>query len=367
MVIDRQIRVNKLRELLQTKDIPALIVTNRENVFYLSGFSGTAGALIITDDEMLLATDCRYYLQAADEAPAWDMICVEKEQPTEEQAIRNSLHRLSVKSAAFEATNVSYQQFLALQGDSADTKFSLQPQNGLVEELRLIKDEGEAELMREAARITDGAFIHLLSYVSIGVTEYELALEAEWYMRRHGAEDVAFASIVAAGPRSALPHATPGDRPLQVGDLVVVDMGAQHQHYCADMTRTFAVAEARPQAAHIYAVCAQAQQEVENFLHSGMPGVAADKVARDIIESAGYGEYFGHGTGHGVGLEVHEAPRLSTRGENILPAGAMVTVEPGIYLPEVGGVRIEDLVMIKEAGIEVLTRAPKPMELPIFG
>ncbi len=367
MNFDRQLRVNKLRALLQAKDIPALIVTNRENVFYLSGFSGSAGALIITDNEMLLVTDCRYYLQVADEAPACELVCVEKEQPTEEQAIRNALHSIGVASAAFEAANVSYQQYLALQGDGNANKFTLQPAQGLVEQLRLIKDEGEAELMRVAARITDGAFIHLLSYVSIGVTERELALEAEWYMRRHGAEDVAFASIVAAGPRSALPHATPGDRPLQVGDLVVVDMGASHQHYCADMTRTFAVAESRPQAARIYAVCAQAQQAVENFLHSGMTGIAADKIARDIIEKAGYGEFFGHGTGHGVGLEVHEAPRLSTRGENALPAGAMVTVEPGIYLPGVGGVRIEDLVMIKETGVEVLTHAPKLMELPIFG
>lgn len=365
LTINRNKRIQAIRDQLQVKNIPCLIVTKHENVYYLSGFTGSAGALIITENELLLVTDSRYYLQADNEAPEWGLIRVEKEQPVVEVVIHQTLIKLGVRCAAFEANDLSYQRFLLLNGN--DAKLTLLPDNGLVEELRIIKDDDEADLMREAARITDVAFIHLLSYVSIGVTERELAMEAEWYMRRHGAEDVAFATIVSAGLNTALPHATPGERPIQAGDLVMVDMGARYRHYCADMTRTFAVAEARPEAEQIYNICAEAQHNAEINLHSGMSGNEVDKIARDIIEHAGFGEYFGHGTGHGVGLEVHEAPRLSSSAENILPVGAMVTIEPGIYLPCVGGVRIEDLVLVTEYGSEILTRTPKPMELMVIG
>ena len=342
--------------------LPALLVTKHENVLYLSGFSGSAGALIVSQDRLQLITDFRYELQVTQEAPTWEFILA---QQTLDVSVRQVLTDSGYREVGFEAGDLTLARYYHLGGEERDAPYLLQPTNDVVEQLRIVKDADELVAIREAVRITDAAYAHVLSLARPGVTEWDLALEAEWFMRKHGAESTAFPSIIAAGAHSALCHAQPGARALQVGDLVIVDMGARYARYCGDMTRTFAVAEASPTMREIYRVCAEAQMAGVERITAGMSGVAADHVVREVIEAAGYGAYFGHGTGHGVGLEVHEAPRVSRTAEAVLPVGATVTIEPGIYLPDIGGVRIEDLVVVHEAGVEILTAAPKPKELPI--
>lgn len=343
--------------------LPALLVTKREHLYYLAGFTGSTGILIITADRQLFLTDFRYVLQAGEEAPDWELVQVER---TPAETVRETLRGLGVSTVGFEPEHLTMALYEAYGGKDASLPYVLTPAPNLVEELRLVKDAGEMDAIRAAARITDDAYAHLLARVQPGVTEYDLAMEAEWYMRRQGAE-AAFDIIVAAGPRGALPHAQPGPRPLAPGDLVVVDMGARFRHYCADMTRTFAVGAADDTARAIYRACLRAQLAGVAGIRAGLTGREADAIVRDVITADGYGDYFGHGTGHGVGLEVHEAPRLSRMAEGVLPVGSVVTVEPGIYLPEIGGVRIEDLCLVTETGVEILTGTPKPADLPVCG
>ncbi len=357
-------RLETLRAHLADSILDALLVTGPADIYYLSGFSGSAGALVITADRHLLASDFRYILQAGQEAPDWPFLRVDGPLLP---ALRAWLADAGVATVGYAADHLTMAQYRHLGGDDPELSYRLLPEPGLLTAMRLVKEPEELARIREAVRVTDGAYADLLTRVHVGVTEHELALGAEWYMRTHGAESVAFDIIVAAGPRSALPHAQPGDRPLQPGDLVVVDMGARVAHYCADMTRTFAVAEAQPKAAEIYRVTWEAQMAGVQGLHAGMTGGDADRLTRDVIAAAGYGAYFGHGTGHGVGIDIHEEPRLRAGAETVLPAGAAVTVEPGIYLPDYGGVRIEDLVVLTDDGAEILTAADKPAALPVYG
>ncbi|MHB0939168.1 MAG: M24 family metallopeptidase [Armatimonadota bacterium] len=356
-------RLERLRAKMEALALPALLVTKREHLYYLAGFTGSTGVLIITAGKQLFLTDFRYVLQVGQEAPDWELVKVERSQA---ETVRETLSGLGVSSVGFEPDDLTVSLYEAYGGKDAALPYTLTPAPNPVEELRLVKDAEEIDAIRAATRITDDAYAHLLTHVKPGVTESELALEAEWYMRRHGAES-AFDIIVAAGPRGALPHAQPGERPLAVGDMVVVDMGARYRHYCSDMTRTFAVGSADDTARTIYHLCLQAQLAGVHGTRAGLTGREADAIVRDVITAEGYGDCFGHGTGHGVGLEVHEAPRLSRTGDAPLPAGCVVTIEPGIYLPEVAGVRIEDLCLVTETGVEILTGTPKPAELPIYG
>lgn len=355
------VRIARLRARLEEQHLAALLVTKLEHIYYLSAFSGSSGALLITADRQLLISDFRYVLQIKQESPEWDFILAEQ---SLDQAVREVLADLPFDEIGFEADDLAFSRVQAIGKDAA---YTLRPTTGILEALRLVKDTEELAAIREAVRITDAAYAHLIEIVRPGMTEYELTLEVEWCMRRHGAEAIAFPTIIAAGEHGALPHAQPGHRAVLPGDLVVIDMGARYAHYCADMTRTFAVGHATPVAREIYRICADAQRHGVEQIVAGMSGQSADLVVRNVIASAGYGDYFGHGTGHGVGLEVHEAPRLSRQTTNVLPAGATVTIEPGIYLPDIGGVRIEDLVIVRENGVEILTGAPKPLELPVIG
>jgi Xaa-Pro aminopeptidase len=353
-------RLERLRASLADRDLPALLVSHPANIYYLSGFTGSSGVLLVTADEIALISDFRYTLQAAAEAPAWRF--VQSLHPPL-VAAREELVSLGVPRVGFDDADVSVQHYHTLADDAP---YALEPARGLVETLRLHKDADELARIREAVAITDGAYAHVCALARPGVTERTLALEAEWYMRTHGAQAAAFDIIIAAGAHAALPHAQPRDVALAPGDLVVVDMGARTRHYCADMTRTFAVAHATDTAREIYRACLAAQLAGLTRIHAGMTGREADAVVRDTIADAGYGDYFGHGTGHGVGVQVHEAPRLSRTSEDTLLPGMAITVEPGIYLPDMGGVRIEDLVVLTDTGLEVLTGAPKPAELPVL-
>lgn len=362
-------RLESVRTRLRELGLAALLVTHRDHCYYLSGFSGSSpveleAVLLITAEQQLLITDSRYWLQAEEEAPGWTLLRVEERLIA---TIRQVLGELGCTPIGFEPAAVTVALYQELAGKDTAASYTLSPAPGLLETLRISKDADELALIRQAVRLTDLAYRQVVAKITPGVTEAELALETEWIMRQQGASGVAFDIIVASGEQSALPHARPGPRALRAGDLVVMDMGARFGHYCADMTRTFAVAEITPPADQLYRVCYQAQTTGTREIRAGMTGREADRLVRDVITAAGYGEYFGHGTGHGVGLEIHEAPRLSRLSSEVLPVGATVTIEPGIYLPGVGGVRIEDLCVLTETGVEVLTAAEKPPELPVFG
>lgn len=357
-------RVSRIRSRMRDQHLQALMITKPENIYYLSGFSGSSGALVITEDQQYLVSDFRYVSQAAAESPDWTFFLVRS---SIVEAIRDLLCELGVRTVGFEPEHLTVALFHQLANSDSPLPYQLLPTEQIVESLRMIKEPEEIERIREAVRITDDTLAHVQTIMTPGVTERELAMEAEWQMRQRGADGAAFSIIVASGAHSALPHAQPGERKLAPGDLVVIDMGARYQHYCADMTRTFAIGHASDTAREIYQVCLEAQLAGVADITAGMSGCEADRIVRDVIEAAGYGEYFGHGTGHGVGLEIHEAPRLSRIAEQPLPVGAAVTIEPGIYLPDIGGVRIEDLALVTDTGMHVLTGAPKPTALPIIG
>lgn len=357
-------RAERVRQRMTAMGLPALIVSRPENIFYLSGFSGSAGLLILTADQQWLISDFRYRLQAAEESPDWAFILAEK---TLIATVRDLLQDLRCSPIGFDPHHVTITLFEQLGGLNPETPYTLLAAPDLIERIRMVKEPAELDLIREAARLTDGACQHVIDMAAPGITERELAMEAEWYMKRHGADGPSFDIIVATGDHSALPHAQPGQRPLGNGDLVVLDMGARFGRYCADLTRTIAIGTPPPIAYEIYEICLRAQLTGLAQIRAGMSGIEADALVRDVIVQAGYGDYFGHGTGHAVGLDIHESPRLNTQYQEPLPEGAVVTIEPGIYLPNVGGVRIEDLVLLTADGVERLSQAPKPPSLPIYG
>jgi len=346
-------RLARLRSGLRERGVDGILVFGLENMRYLSGFTGDSGALLISATEAILVTDFRYVEQAREEAPDFRLVRHEDFFET----LAGEVRGLGLGSLAYEGDTVSVRRFARLQETLPGVAWV--DQNGLVEGLRAVKDAQELALIEEAAAIADRAFTHILDYVREGAAEREIALELEWYLKRHS-EGPAFPSIVASGPRGALPHAQPGEKELRRGELVVLDFGAIVNGYHSDMTRTVAVRSADERSREIYEIVLRAQLAGLEAVRPGKTGREVDAVARDVIAAAGYGEYFGHGLGHGVGLAIHEdPPRLSPRGEVTLVENMVVTVEPGIYLPGFVGVRIEDLVVVTAAGARRLSQSPK--------
>ena len=340
--------------------LDALLVTQPDNRRYLSGFTGSAGVLLVTPREAVLLTDFRYVEQAAAQAPAFEVVKFEglAWPVLAEQAARLGLRRLG-----FEAEDLTVDGHLRLQEALRQTapQVELVPLRGFVEALRQVKDPAEIDALRRAVELADRAFESVAARLAPGLTEREVAWRLEVAMRERGAEGVSFPIIVAAGPNGAMPHHRPTDRPIAAGEPIVIDMGCRLDGYCSDMTRTITLGEPDSRFWEIYHVVLRAQQACEDGLKAGMMGTAGDALARDVIAAAGYGEQFGHGTGHGVGLAVHEQPYLSrtARGEVEVRERAIVTVEPGIYLPGWGGVRIEDMVVVGPTRCHVLTTAHK--------
>ncbi len=347
-------RLAKVREVLPKQEIDALLVSQPENRRYLSGFTGSAGLLVITAERAMLATDSRYYEQVGREAPTFELVKVEVRIP---ELLSGLLADLGVKRLGFESQHLTVEQLKTYSKATEDTEWL--PLENTVEKIRAVKDKEEIEAIRRSAALTDDAFAHLLKVIKPGMTELEAAWEIEVYMRTHGASKVAFDLIVAAGPNGAMPHAQPGDQAIQTGAPVVVDIGCVLDGYCSDMTRTFCLGAPNSRYLEVWNVVLQAQEAAEAMICAGTTGVAADAAARDVIVEAGYGDFFGHGLGHGVGLAVHEKPGASRLSEDTFEAGMSLTVEPGIYLPGEFGVRIEDLVIIGEDGIEILSNTPK--------
>ncbi len=346
--------IERLREKLQSSECDALMISSAVNRRYVTGFTGSAGIVWLTADRMALVVDFRYTEQAAEQAHDWEIITHDGlEEQLQELVSQNNIGRLAI-----EGDHVSVQQW---QKWSEKLAAELVPVTRWVEELRLTKTAAELEAIERAASIADHSFAQILPQIQPGAREEDIALELEFAMRKNGASGVSFAPIVASGDRGALPHARPGQRMLRHGDFVVMDFGCIYRGYCSDMTRTIVVGEPTEKHLVIYDLVLKAQETGLDAVRPGVTGVEADRAARMIIEESGYGTYFGHGLGHGVGLEVHEEPRLSRFGEHTLEEGMVVTVEPGVYLPGWGGVRIEDLVVVTEDGARCLSSTFKEL------
>lgn len=342
--------LERLREAMRQHEIQTLWVANPANVRYLSGFTTPKdGKVLVTLEDAFLITDDRYLVQAAQESR------LEVKIARFEAVLEFVAEIVKGRPTGFEADDTSYKQFDALRSLNAP----LRPVEGLVENLRMFKTSAELALMQEAARLTDLALAKVLPKIVPGAIEREIALELEIAMRRAGADACAFEITVASGERSAMPHGGASSKVIANNELVTVDMGAIYQGYLSDMTRTYAIGDPGEELTKIHRIVAQAHHAALETLKAGVKAFDVDAAARDIITAAGYGEYFGHSVGHGVGLNIHEAPSVSYRSEDfILEAGMVVTIEPGIYLPGKGGVRIEDLVLVTEHGFEFFSRAP---------
>ncbi len=346
-------RIARIREKLAAEGVDALLVTKGANVRYLSGFTSEDGQLLISRDRAFLITDFRYYEQAERQAPAFELYKLTK--PFAE-TFAELVQEAGVGRVAFESPFVSYalySELVAIEG------LELVPIKGWAEELRAVKTPEEVALIRRAVTVSDAVIAALPEILRPGMAERELAWEIEAFMRTRGADDVAFPTIAAGGPNGAMPHAVPGERVIVPGEPIVLDLGAQVEGYCSDITRTVCIGQPDDKFREIHAIVLAAQKAAEAGIRPGMTGKEADAIARQVIAEAGYGEAFGHGMGHGVGLEVHERPSAGVRSDDRLEPGMLLTVEPGIYLPGWGGIRIEDLVLITDTGIEILTKASK--------
>jgi Xaa-Pro aminopeptidase len=348
-------RAERLAELLPAAGIDVLLVTDLVNVRYLTGYTGSSGLALVGPRTRAFITDFRYVEQAADEVHPSFM----RQRATQDliEAVADALPNGHVR-LGFEDAHTSVREHARIRKLLAD-RVELVPANGLVERLRAVKEPEEIEFIRAATVLADTAFERLIHDGLIGRTEREVAIALEHDMRMRGADQASFNTIVAAGAHGALPHAQPREVEIKRGDLVVIDWGAELDGYCSDCTRTVAAGEPTEETREIYALVLKAQQAGLAAVRAGAAGRDVDRVARDVIDAGGHGAEFGHGLGHGVGLAVHEGPRLSQRSSDDLVAGNVVTVEPGIYVPGRFGIRIEDLVVATDDGCEVLTSVSK--------
>ncbi|RKS77768.1 Xaa-Pro aminopeptidase [Motilibacter peucedani] len=348
-------RRNALRELLASAGLDAALVTSHSNVRYLTGFTGSNGAVLVSADGTdLLASDGRYVEQAREEAPDAEFVL--------DRAVAAGLlgraARAGLTTVGFEAHEVSVE----LHGELVGLGPVLRPLGRAVEGLRTTKDDEELALLRTACELTDAALDELRDGVRVGATERELARRLETRFHELGADGAAFETIVAGGPNSAVPHHVPTDRPLEAGDLLKVDCGARYRGYCADTTRTWVVgAPPADWQRELHALVAAAQRAGIAALRPGADVRDVDAAARSVVEAAGHGEHFGHGLGHGVGLDIHEAPLLAATSEGRLSPRVPVTVEPGVYLPGRGGVRIEDVLLVRERPAGTTDEEPLPL------
>ena len=348
-------RIDRLLGAFEGRGIDTLLVASPSNRLYMSGFTGSSANLLITGDRRLLITDGRYATQAAAQAADYELVI--HKGPLLDQVAASALD--------MEAACLGFDPELTTVADFETLSKLLEPDcglvgvSGLVEGLRLLKDEAEMEALRRAIAIGDAAMEVAEEAVRPGVREIDVAIAMEQEFRLAGASGPSFPVIVASGRNAAMPHHSPTVKEIKEGDSVVVDMGAKLDGYCSDMTRTFCAGGPTPMFEKIYGIVLEAQRAAIDGVRGGLSAKNCDGLARDVISAAGYGDRFGHGTGHGVGLDIHESPRVSFTSKDVLQAGMVHSVEPGIYLPDWGGVRIEDLVLVTEDGSETLSRYPK--------
>ncbi len=351
--------LERFREWMVRQDWDAALVTSGENVFYVSGFTGYGdGCVLVTGEDAYLFTDSRYALQAAEQCPEMTVrICGSNRQ----QELRNLAGKRDFRTIAFENKRIPYADFQSYFSLFGLDEEQWRPLDDTLERLRSRKEPDELVRIRQACRIACQAYEKLLPRLRPGLSEQEAAAELEYLMRKEGAEKTSFDTIVASGLRGAMPHGTATAKRLEKGQGITLDFGAVFQGYCSDMTRTVFLGQPSPELRRIYQVVLDAQEKAISGYRPGMTGKDVDAIARQAIGQAGYGEYFGHGLGHGVGVEIHEEPSLSFRGETVLEEGMVFSIEPGIYVPGTGGVRIEDLVTPVAGRLEILTGVSKAL------
>jgi Xaa-Pro aminopeptidase len=351
-------RIQKLRQKLAEKDIDAILISQPENRYYLSGFDGSAGLLLITAQKAILATDFRYLEQTGIQAPHYEVFRIANKIT---DWFPNLVAGLNIKRLGFEAEDVSFTMHHQLRDILNKNKIpiKLAPAGRLAESLRTVKEPEEIELIKKAIELADVAYEHIESIIQAGMTEKQVAWEIEKFLRENGSQALPFEIIVASGSNSALPHARPSEYVINSGEPIVIDMGAKINGYTSDLSRTIYLGTPDDTFRKVYNTVLDAQLAAMSIINEGITGHQADSSARTIIEQAGYGENFGHALGHGIGLAPHESPRLGPDSTELLTAGMVFTVEPGIYLPGWGGVRIEDTVMIENGKAKPISKARK--------
>lgn len=347
-------KINKLRKLMIEKNVESALITKPENRRYFSGFTGSAGTVFITMEKAYFMTDFRYVDQAKDQCDGFEIILLTQGEMFE------FIAKAGVKSMIFEDNFMDVATFENMKIKL--TNVDLVPFGNSLQVIRGVKDEKEIENLKKAAKIGDEAFSHMVKYIKAGMSENDIALELEFTMRKLGASGCSFDSIVASGERSSLPHGVATDKIVENGDFITLDYGCIYNGYCSDMTRTVVVGKASEEQKKLYNIVLNAQETALEAIKPGNTCKTPDDIARAIITKAGYGENFGHGLGHGVGLEIHEYPNLNSKGEDIiLEKNMVVTNEPGIYISEKYGVRIEDLVLVTENGYELMSHSTKKL------
>lgn len=348
-------RVEKLRNWMKEQDLDAFLVTSTYNLRYVSGFTGTTGLAVITLEDAYFVTDFRYTKQAGTQCVGYEV--VQNVGPIFEE-VGKIVKQQGLKRLAFEEMYVSYQQYGVLD---EVIPCELVPVAGAIEALREVKEPGEIEIIKQACAIGDKAFTHILDFIKPGMTEIQVATELDFYMRSLGASGISFDTIVASGLRSSMPHGVASDKVIEKGDMITLDYGCYFNGYVSDMTRTIALGDPGEELKELYQLVLDAQLKVNEVAKPGMTGVELDAVARDYFRSKGHADAFGHSTGHGIGLEVHEGPSVSKLAHKKFVPGNVITNEPGLYYPEIGGVRIEDDLLVTETGVEILTHSPKEL------
>ena len=353
-------RLTALRARMKELDVDTFMVSQPENRRYVSGFTGSAGIVFVTQSEAKLATDFRYYEQVKLQSPGFDLVEV-KGRPAD--VLPEILKSLESRRVAFEGDDLTYDTHSAY-AEAIPDSMELVATKDVVRWLRAVKDDVEIDTLQRAVDLADAAMDAMRAILRPGMTEKEVAWKLEQEMREAGAEKLSFDIICGAGPAGAMSHAVPSERPIQAGEPIVIDMGCMVDGYCSDLTRTLIIGEPDAQFREIYDIVLRAQERAEAEIVPGMDGKAAHAIAAQVIGEAKYGDRFGHGLGHGVGLAIHELPNLSPLSEHTLQPGHVFSVEPGIYLPEWGGVRIEDMAVLTEAGVKVLTHTSKDPVVP---
>lgn len=357
-------RIDRIRQIMAENGMDTIMILTDENRRYLSGFTGedsqfdeTSGALFINSRKLLFATDSRFTEQVANEAPDFEIYCYKRGIANE---LSNILKEFNTQKLGFESKRMSQFQYEKITEHINENQLdiTLVPIDIELDNFRVHKDETEIDIIRKALHLSESVFLTIKKKIRVGMTEKELAWELEKEIRANGGEALSFPSIIASGPNSALPHAIPEDRKIKKGEPLLFDWGTILSGYCSDISRTLFVGKPDEKFEKVFRTVQEAQEKAIHAIKAGESGKAIDHIARSHIEENGFGDYFGHGLGHGVGLAVHEQPRLSPLAEGILEEGMVVTVEPGIYLPGWGGVRLENMVVVRKDGAEVLNSIP---------
>ena len=350
--------IEKIQEILKEQSLDGLLLTDEKNQRYAAGFAFTDGAVLVGREKAWLITDSRY-IEAAEKAAAAGVTVwlYDRERPLMER-LKEAIRAVGMGRLAAEDGKLSHREYL---GYEQALGMLLLPAGELMAKLRAAKTEAEIGAMRAAQAIAERALEDVLPLIQPGMTEKQVMAELVYRTLRHGSEGNSFDPIVVSGPNTSLPHGVPGDRVIRRGDFVTMDFGCLKDGYCSDMTRTVAVGEASDEMRNVYNIVLKAQLAGIAAARAGIPGKEIDAAARKVITEAGYGPYFGHGFGHSLGLDIHESPSANLRGEEPMPAGAVCSAEPGIYLPGRFGVRIEDVMILRDGGCEVITKAPKEL------